>query len=279
MDQVFSEEDILRFREIIQTHYDRYGRSFPWRLTRDPYAITVSEFMLQQTGTGRVMTKFEPFLGTFPSFESLAAAALGDVLALWQGLGYNRRALALRETARLVTRDFGGRLPDDPAVLLTFPGIGPGTAGSLAAFAYNRPTVFIETNIRRVFLHFFFSGVENVRDADILPPAEASLDWENPRTWYYGLMDYGVYLRGLFPNPNRRSAHYSIQSRFEDSNRQVRGRILSVLAGRVGHSSPDLPLEELAELSGFDPLRVKSAAEGLAAEGLVAEVEGRYLIP
>jgi A/G-specific adenine glycosylase len=270
--------DILRFQELIKTHYRRYGRSFPWRKTRDPYKITVSEIMLQQTGTERVLKKYAPFIKAFPTFKSLAAAHMRDVLALWQGLGYNRRAKALREIAVHVRARFKGRLPDEPSVLLDFPGIGPGTAGSLAAFVYNKPVAFIETNIRRVFLHFFFTGKDNVHDKEILPLVEAALDRENPREWYYGLMDYGVYLKSLYPNANRRSAHYAVQSRFENSHRQVRGSIIKALTAAGGGKNRGVSLKKLARLTGFEPERVKAAAEELSAEGLVAEKEERYRI-
>ncbi|MDR1626936.1 MAG: A/G-specific adenine glycosylase [Spirochaetia bacterium] len=267
---------VSRFKTLIRTHYRRFGRSFPWRETRDPYGICVSEIMLQQTQTERVLKKYPPFIAAFPSFESLAAARLGDVLALWQGLGYNRRAKALREIAVAVCADFGGVLPGAPDILRGFPGIGPATAGSLAAFAYNKPSVFIETNIRRVFLHFFFEGRENVHDREILPLVEASLDKKNPRTWYYGLMDYGVYLKTLYPNANKRSAHYAPQSRFENSNRQVRGAIIKALTQTSGKKDRYLSLEELTRKTGFGYGRVKKAAEALAAEDMVAEKEERY---
>lgn len=270
---------ISRFRVLIKTHYRRFGRSFPWRETSDPYRITVSEIMLQQTQTGRVLKKYPPFIKAFPSFESLAAARMGDVLSLWQGLGYNRRAKALREIAVQVCGRFGGVLPDRPEVLLELPGVGPGTAGSLSAFVYNKPVAFIETNIRRVFLQFFFEGRDGVNDREILPLVEASLDKKNPREWYYGLMDYGVYLKTLYPNANRRSAHYAVQSRFENSNRQVRGGIIKALTESGGGETRYLGLEELAELTGFEPGRVRKAVEELAAEGMVAEEEELYRIP
>jgi A/G-specific adenine glycosylase len=266
------------FRKIVRTHYKRFGRVFPWRETLDAYKITVSEIMLQQTGTERVVKKYPPFIEAFPSFESLAGAPLRDVLALWQGLGYNRRAKALKETALRVCRDHEGKLPEDRASLLALPGIGPGTAGSLAAFVYNKPSVFIETNIRRVFLHFFFAGKQNVHDREILPLVEDALDRKNPRLWYYALMDYGVYLKSLYPNPNRRSAHYAVQSRFENSNRQVRGRIIKALSGNRGGKRRGLSLAELMSETGFDAGRVLSAAEELSAEGMVAEHEERYRI-
>jgi A/G-specific adenine glycosylase len=280
--------DFEKFRELIHTYYRRCGRRFPWRETRDPYKITVSEIMLQQTGTERVLKKYGPFLHAFPSFSALAAADLKNVLLIWQGLGYNRRAKALREIAGLVVSVFGGVLPEDPAVLLTFPGIGPGTAGSIAAFTYNRPAVFIETNIRRVFLHFFFENQDNVRDTEILPLVEETLDRDDPREWYYGLMDYGVYLKSLYPNPNTRSAHYTRQAKFAGSNRQIRGRILAVLSaaddradaggGYTGRGTEGLSADDLARKSGFPLERVLKAVSELAAEGFVAEAAGKYEI-
>jgi A/G-specific adenine glycosylase len=276
MDRMAEASAISRFRTLIKTYYRRYGRSFPWRETRDPYAITVSEIMLQQTQTERVLKKYPEFLKAFPSFESLAAARMKDVLALWQGLGYNRRAKALREISAAVCADFGGCLPDSPELLLGLPGIGPGTAGSLAAFVYNKPAVFIETNIRRVFLHFFFTDRENVHDREIFSLVEQTLDKNNPRQWYYGLMDYGVYLKTLYPNANKRSAHYRVQSRFENSNRQVRGGIIKALTRPGSGKNRSLSIEELAGLTGFPARRVKKAAEELAAEGMVAEKGERY---
>ncbi len=268
-----SDADLARFRELVATRYARYARVFPWRETRDPYAIVVSEIMLQQTQTERVLKKYGPFLEAFPAVGDLAAADLRDVVLLWSGLGYNRRAKALKATAERIIAEFGGRVPDDPAVLETFPGIGPATARSIPAFAYDVPTVFIETNIRRVFLHFFFPDREGVRDREILPLVEKTLDRGNPREWYYGLMDYGVYLKKLYPNPNRRSAHYAKQAPFENSTRQVRGRILALLAETEG-----LDGAELAAKSGFPRDRVAAALRGLEAEGMVSEEAGRYRI-
>jgi len=138
------------------------------------------------------------------------------------------------------------------------------------------PAVFIETNIRRVFLHHFFPHGDGVRDREILPLVEAALDREDPREWYYALMDYGVHLRSLRPDPIRRSAHYAIQSRFAGSNRQVRGRILAALISREPGETLLLSPEELAEVSGFPLERVAAAARGLAREGMVAERDGKY---
>ncbi|MCL7413515.1 MAG: hypothetical protein M8353_07875, partial [ANME-2 cluster archaeon] len=141
----------------------------------------------------------------------------------------NRRAKAVKEGAKRVVNDFNGSLPDDVDILSTFPGIGKATACSIAAFAFNKPVVFIETNIRRVFIHFFFHDKEAVQDSEILPLVEKTLDWSDPRQWYYALMDYGSMLKKQVQNPNRRSAAYSRQTRFEGSDRQIRGLVLKKL--------------------------------------------------
>jgi len=224
-------QQIRAFQTIIYDYYKIFGRNFAWRQTVNPYSIVVSEIMLQQTQTGRVVAKYEQFLKRFPNFSSLAQAQLHNVIVCWQGLGYNRRGKYLWQLAKIVQGDFGGILPKDPKVLQTFPGIGKATAASICAFAFNEPTVFIETNIRTVFTKFFFSDdVLSVHDNQIEPFVTATLDKANARIWYYALTDYGVGLKKYFPNLNKRSAHYNKQSRFEGSDRQIRGKILRLLA-------------------------------------------------
>lgn len=265
-----NEPEVERFREVVLTYYRRNRRNFPWRETEDPYHILVSEYMLQQTQTERVLPKYALFLDRFPTIDLLAGASLKDVLLVWQGLGYNRRARYLHEAAHIVVEKFSGRLPSDPTLLLTLPGIGPGTAGAITAFAYNVPSLFIETNIRRVFIHFFFPDKERVHDREIYPLIERTLDTRNPRQWYYALMDYGVYLRGLFANPNRRSAHYARQPRFENSNRQVRGAVVRELL--FGSRT----VSELARRTGNDERRIEQVLEQLVEEGMVAAEESGY---
>jgi A/G-specific adenine glycosylase len=255
---------VEKFQAVIYQHYQAHKRAMPWRQTQDPYHILVSEIMLQQTQVERVLGKYGKFLARFPDFETLARAPWPEVLAEWQGLGYNRRALALKRLAQAVVEDWGGTLPRGEEELRSLPGIGPATAGALLAFAYEQPVAFIETNIRRVFLHFFFADREGVSDREILPLVAETLDGKRVREWYYALMDYGAALRGPGPNPNRRSAHYARQSSFAGSNREVRSLILRTLLGEA-----TLSFKELARAVGLDPARTQAALEQLLAEGFV----------
>lgn len=255
---------IRDFQLTIRDFFRENGRSLPWRETSDPYEILVSEIMLQQTQVERVAGKYGLFIELFPDFKALAVAGLRDVLGAWQGLGYNRRAVALKRTALRVVTEFAGRLPECPETLRTLPGIGPATAGALMAFAFNKPAVFIETNIRRVFIHYFFAEAKQVRDQDILPLVQATLDIDQPRTWYYALMDYGAMLKSAEANPNRRSAHYSRQSRFQGSDRQIRGIIIRTM---IDH--PVLPVEAIVKTPGTDPERVRAMLDRLIEEGFL----------
>jgi len=211
----------------------------PWRTTRDPYKILVSEVMLQQTQVSRVLVKYAEFLKRFPTIKKLAAAPLSNVLSVWQGLGYNRRALMLHKAARIVVDEFDGVLPSSIDELLSLPGVGLSTAAGILNFAYNIPTVYLETNVRSVYLHFFFPNRKNVKDKEIIPIIERTMPRQTKRAkprsepagstigeWFYALLDYGVLLKQKHGNPNRRSAHYAKQSKFEGSTRQVRAKAL-----------------------------------------------------
>lgn len=242
-------KNIKDFQEKIWDFYKLNKRDFPWRQTSDPYKIFISEVMLQQTQATRVVPKYLLLLKEFPTFESLAASTNEDVLRLWSGLGYNRRALYLKRAAEIIIHKnsistglkpfhFGSRIESKhwektiwlrPEFLQTLPGIGPNTAGSIYVFSYNLPHVFIETNIRRVFIHEFFADREDITDKEILKLVKDSLDQKNPRNWYYALMDYGAFLGKLPTNPNLKSKHYTKQSKFEGSLRQTRGKILKIL--------------------------------------------------
>ncbi len=263
-----SEADICRFQELILRFYEQHKRAMPWRETKDAYAILVSEMMLQQTQVDRVRAKYTEFLSLWPSPAALAAAPLSDVLVVWQGLGYNRRARFLHETAKRVAERFGGRIPSSAKELRSLPGVGEYTAAAVAAFAFGVPTVVVDTNIRRVMIHFFFRDYCSVPDDHVYGLVENTMYRSDPRQWYYALMDYGAVLSRLFPNANRRSSAYTKQSPFEGSPRQARGRILAELAGGEA-----LSLEILVERTGFVMERIQSAVASLEKDGLVTPDE------
>ncbi len=261
---------VSAFREMVLDYYCQHGRPMAWRDTTDPYRILVSEIMLQQTQVERVSTKYPEFLAAFPDFASLAQAPLADILAAWQGMGYNRRAIALQKCAQRVMNEYGGVLPADVDTLATFPGIGRATASSICAFAFNMPVVFIETNIRRVFIHFFFPDASSVNDAEILPIAERALP-DDSRVWYWALMDLGTALKKTVINPNRRSIHYTKQSAFEGSDRRIRGRIIALLLATPGQTS-----DEIAGIFSEEPDRVLRIIEALMSEGFLECSQNRY---
>lgn len=250
------------FREGIYGHHRAYPRPMPWRETNNPYSILVSEIMLQQTQVERVKTKYIQFLETFPTLESLASAPLEELLRTWQGLGYNRRALALKHCAEEIVTRHGGRFPATIAELEALPGIGPYTARAVAAFAFGLAEPLIETNIRTIFIHFFFHGHEKVSDRELLPLVDATLDRDNPREWYHALMDYGALLKQQHPNPGRRSRHHVRQAPFRGSNRELRSRILCTIMDQ-----PGITARELADLLTVDREQVDRNLLALVREG------------
>ena len=261
------------FQKTILDYYREYGRSFPWRTTSDPYAILVSEFMLQQTQTERVVEKYTRWLEVFPTVARLAEASLVQVLEQWIGLGYNRRARFLHQCAQVLVAEHNGVVPHEPETLQTLPGIGPYTAAAISTFAYNTPNAFIETNIRAVYIFFFFRDQTAINDKDLFPHIKASLYTENPRLWYYALMDYGAELKKKVVNPNRKSRHYTKQSKFECSLRQVRGAVLRTLTAQNRQSYTELYGNAQSEKLLFD-----QALADLIREGFVAEESGCYSI-
>jgi A/G-specific adenine glycosylase len=245
----------------------------PWRQTRDPYRIVVSEVMLQQTQVDRVIPYYERFLKRFPNAAALAGAPLSAALAAWQGLGYNRRAKLLRECAMEVERTFQGTFPRTYLELQRLPGIGPYTAGAVMAFAYNRPVPFVETNVRTAYLRHFFKNTAGVPDREILRLVERTMDLKNPRAWYAALMDYGAHLKRSGVRLNAQSRHYAKQTAFAGSNRQVRGAIVRALV-EGGRTKRQLT----AEL-GFSAARVEAQLQKLISEGMVVLAARRYRLP
>jgi A/G-specific adenine glycosylase len=273
MGKRISPVEIDRFRNTISDYYQSHGRKLPWRNTRKPYHILVSEIMLQQTQVERVLDKYKPFLSAFPDFSALAQAPLREVLAIWQGMGYNRRAIALKHIAAEVTTYYSGILPSSEELLLRMPGIGKATASSIAAFAFIKPSVLIETNIRRVFIHFFFNDRENIRDADILPIVEKTLDTANPREWYYALMDYGAMLKKDIQNPNRKSAHYRRQESFEGSRRQLRGKVLKQILANLSITE-----SSLVNHTGQSPETIREVLDQLQKEGFIKKKGKQFFV-
>ena len=235
--------DIPEFQRLILEWGRRHRRDMPWRNTRDPYKVLVSEVMLQQTQVSRVLPKYEAFLRKFPTPEALADSSQAALLRVWQGLGYWNRALRLREAARMVVNEFGGHFPRDPATLMKLPGIGPYTAGAVACFAFGCAEPFLDTNIRRVYLFFFFPGEVDVSDSDIMEIAREAVWTDDPREWAYALFDYGATeLRDR--TINRRSRHYSRQSAFEGSFRSFRTQALRHVLAQEGASVSRDELEQ-----------------------------------
>jgi A/G-specific adenine glycosylase len=267
-------QKIQALRKIVRDYYRKNGRDLPWRRTRDPYRILVSEVMLQQTQVDRVRGYYEKFITKFPNFRALERTPLGEILAVWQGLGYNRRALALKKTARIVTEKFCGTLPPSFGELVKLPGIGPAGASAVLAFAFNKPAVFIETNIRSVFIHFFFKSRASIHDKEIFRLVEATLDRRNPRGWYYALMDYGAMLKKKYPNPNAKSDRYRKQSPFRNSNRFVRGAIVRAMS----NGRPGLSAQELAAEIQVERQPIAKALKELQREGFIEKRGEKFSI-
>ncbi|MDQ3099016.1 MAG: A/G-specific adenine glycosylase [bacterium] len=262
--------ELTTFKQRVWDYYHANKRSFPWRETTDIYFILVSELMLQQTQTDRVVPKYTAFMQIFPTVASLASASLTEVLGMWQGLGYNRRALFLKRLSEEVVGYHSGVVPETVAKLDALPGIGYATACAILTYSRNIPTVFIETNVRTVFIHSFYPDQTEVKDADIEPLVAAAVDNENPREWYYALTDYGVMLKKNVPNPNRKSAHYVKQSSFLGSDRKIRGEIVRLLLDK-----PSWTVDDLYASTGTDYARLGKILKGMTKDGLV-QSDGTY---
>jgi A/G-specific adenine glycosylase len=265
---------IKSFQKTVLDHYKKNGRPMPWRSVTSPYYVFVSEIMLQQTQVPRVMEKFPTFVAAFPDFRTLAKAPVSQVYMHWQGLGYNRRALHLKNAAEQICEKYNGELPHTAEELDALPGIGAATAASIMAFAYNFPSVFIETNIRTVITWHFFKDKEQVSDEEILPIVKQSLFTKNPRVWYWALMDYGTTLKKQMPGLNAKSKTYTPQSKFHGSRRQIRGEILKLLL-----EQPGLSYGEIAKALTKERIIVGEICKELRAEGFIrADTKKRYTL-
>lgn len=260
--------DTTEFQEVVWEKGRELYRDMPWRRDTRPYYVLVSEIMLQQTQVERVKVKFAEFISAFPDIATLARAPLAEVLQLWSGLGYNRRAKFLHEAAKKVQHDFKGKFPETLEELVSLPGVGVNTAGAILTYSFNQPIAFIETNVRTVYFHHFFEDSSAVTDRELREIVEQTHDTEHPREWYWAIMDYGSYLKKQGAGRNDKSHHYKKQSALKGSVREVRGQILKELTAK------DEALANLRHTLQADE-RFEPALEGLKRDGLVSETEGR----
>lgn len=287
--------NVEKFQRFILDWYRKNNRDYlPWRVTKtravSPYEIFVSEIMLQQTQVARVLEKYPQFLKAFPAVHHLAKAPLEKVLRVWQGMGYNRRARYLKKAAENIVKSHKGAVPSDPALLRTLPGIGHYTAGAIACFAYNKPVVFLDTNIRKILLKWFFCAYCNklprqnivvslalarkdkkekedkedkedkIGDREFLKIAESVCYKKDPRQWHYALMDYGTAMLTKEKGLLERAKSYHKQSRFEGSPRYWRSQIVKYLLQYRQASREELQVRVPCDIQ---PLVVSLVKDGL----------------
>lgn len=267
-----------QFQKIVLDFYHSHGRhTLPWRKTTNPYKILVSEIMLQQTQVDRVVPKYTAFIKKFPTVSSLAGASVSEVLTLWSGLGYNRRALNLKKAAEAITVVHKGTFPRIHGELLHLPGVGSYTASAIMAFAYDKKSYCIETNIRTVFIHHFFNEKAAVSDQDIQVLLEKTLPEKDFRIWYWALMDYGAYLKKTIGNISKLSNTYTKQKPFKTSDRYIRGSILKSLTT----SQKTIGIKKIFEEKKFDCTFVyfKNVLAQLRKEGLIQVTDKTISLP
>lgn len=276
---MLDEHNILaaaQFQKEVWAYYRQHGRhDLPWRQAAsgqklDPYHVLVSEIMLQQTQVSRVIPKYCQFLAIFPDVTALAAASLGEVLRVWSGLGYNRRAKFLWQAAAVIMQEYKGHFPQHREQLVQLPGVGVNTAGAVLAYAFNQPAIFVETNIRTVFIHYYFHAQAGIPDRAILELVGQTLDRSNPREWYWALMDYGSWLKQTIGNVNHRSKSYVRQSAFAGSRRQLRGQIIRLLGKR--------PLTGRQLRMQLQDARLPEVIDELLAEQLIQKRSETYYL-
>lgn len=261
------------FTKTVRTYYKKHGRHhLPWRKTADPYRILISEVMLQQTQVDRVIPYYKNFLKQFPTVAALARAPLGEVLRVWSGLGYNRRAKMLHDAAKKIMIYHNKNFPKTLEELRALPGVGDYTAKAVRVFAFNEPELLIETNVRSVFIHHFFPRSRSVSDEKIFSYMKKIPMLKNQRAWYAALMDYGTYLKKIHGNVSRRSSAYVKQKPLKGSDREIRGALLKTLLQK---SETRRALSKLP----FDSARIDIQLTALVQEGLVYQEKGRYLVP
>lgn len=270
--------DLTSFIDRVMREGSARYRDFSWRRTTDPYAVLVSEVMLQQTQVARVERYFDEWMNRFPTADALAAASVSDVLEAWQGLGYNRRALKLKQAAEIISEQHAGIVSTDYDELVALPGVGPATAAGVAAFALNQPSVYLETNVRAVVIFELFDEESVVSDRQIREVLELASKQSvergiEPRDWNYALLDYGAWLKKTVPNPSRRSKHHTRQSTFEGSRRQKRAALL-----RLVMDTPDLNAAEYAQMGNYDLDITEDILADLVGEGFLEFSHDTYRV-
>lgn len=271
---------VKNFPKVIWDHYAHNKRMLPWREIEElsikdrGYRVLISEVMLQQTQVKRVVEKYLQWLERWPTIDSFANSSLSDVLVMWSGLGYNRRAKYLRDTLLDIQKNYKGIIPQDAKVLQSFPGIGPNTAAAIIVYTYNKPIAFIETNIRTVYLYSFFANTtEQVTDRQIVTLVTDTIDTENPRDWFYAIMDYGAYIKKNHGNQLHNARSHKKQSVFKGSKRQVRGKILQLLTQMHYVTADELDAEIADD-------RVHEVLHDLLSEGMITRhANGTYALP
>jgi A/G-specific adenine glycosylase len=267
MDKTESEEFIAR----VWSYYRAHQRQLPWRginkcsLRVRGYRVVVSELMLQQTQVTRVVDKYNLWMQQWPTIDSFISASFVDVLSAWSGLGYNRRAKYIFDSLHTIHDMFKGIVPADTTTLTKLPGIGINTAGAIVVYTYNLPVVFIETNIRTVFLHEWYQqATTKVPDSLLLEKVADTIDVDNPRAWYYALMDYGTFIKRLHGSQLSKSASYKKQPMFKGSKREVRGRVVALLL-----RNSVMTLNELA--ANIPDRRLSNVLNELQKDGLLKQ--------
>lgn len=265
--------NVNSFIKQVENHAKGNYRHMPWRVSEsdgsfDPYKILVSEMMLQQTQVKRATPKYEEFIREFDNIATLSQQPLSKVLKVWSGLGYNRRAKFLWQSAQIIQKQYGGTVPSEPEQLEKLPGIGKNTAAAVCVYCFNTPHVFIETNIRTVYLHHFFKNETGVSDKQLMPLIQKTINIDSPRQWFWALMDYGAYIKQEHKNPSRRSYHYTKQSKFEGSRRQLRANVIKSLLSR--------PMMYKQIQSLYPDVRLQGVLEDLAQEGFIQKQSNKF---
>lgn len=263
-------QSILSFQNKIFNWWEDNKRDLPWRHTRDPYKIIVSEVMLQQTQVSRVLPKYDEFLYFFPEVYDLAKAPTSKVLKVWKGMGYNRRALYLKKIAEIIVHDYKGEFPEHEKLLTSFPGVGLYTSRAILVFAFGKDIALVDTNIRQIITHFFFHDIPQ-HPSVIQQTADHVLPKGNAWAWHQALMDYGAIemqkvKARLLARQSKRKKVKEKSIPFRDTNRFYRGRIMDLL--REKPYEYDELLEYIMKTYGKNKVFTDSIVRGLVKDRL-----------